>query len=295
MNATWATKYRPDTPDELVGSARDIYHAFDNIQHAIIHSREAGTGKTTFAHVVAKERGWPIHVFNASSKKTRGIAFVEEELLPLTRMGMNEQIILLDEADQLTMEAQSALKGVIENSQGYFILTCNDLSKIRPWLRSRCLDIPFYPVPKQDIVDRLAVICGSESVNITMSQLGLIADAHPGDLRNCINALQAFASFDREIDAVSFLHSLNETGFNTTLFLKLCFKEKDFDAANGMLEGQKPREVVRQIFRFAVNGDAAVKSKMRVIDAAITAERDIIDGVDPDIALSNFVLLLIEG
>jgi DNA polymerase III delta prime subunit len=191
MNATWATKYRPDTPDELVGSARDIYHAFDNIQHAIIHSREAGTGKTTFAHVVAKERGWPIHVFNASSKKTRGIAFVEEELLPLTRMGMNEQIILLDEADQLTMEAQSALKGVIENSQGYFILTCNDLSKISPWLRSRCLDIPFYPVPKQDIIDRLAVICGSESVNITMSQLALIADAHPGDLRNCINALQA--------------------------------------------------------------------------------------------------------
>ena len=83
MNATWATKYRPNTPDELVGSARDMYHAFDNIQHAIIHSREAGTGKTTFAHVLAKERGWPIHVFNASSKKTRGIAFVEEELLPL--------------------------------------------------------------------------------------------------------------------------------------------------------------------------------------------------------------------
>jgi len=295
MNATWATKYRPDTSDELVGSARDMYAAFDNIHHAIIHSREAGTGKTTFAHVVAKERGWPIHVFNASSKKTRGIAFVEEELLPLTRMGVKEQIILLDEADQLTMEAQSALKGVIENSQGYFILTSNDLSKVSPWLRSRCLDIPFYPVPRQDIIDRLAVICGSEGVNITMSQLGLIADAHPGDLRNCINALQAFASFERDADAVSFLHSLNETGFNTTLFLKLCFKEKDFDAANGMLEGHKPREVVRQIFRFAINGDAAVKSKMRVIDAAVTAERDIIDGVDPEIALSNFVLILIEG
>ena len=157
------------------------------------------------------------------------------------------------------------------------------------------MDIPFYPVPRQDIIDRLAVICGSEGVNITMSQLGLIADAHPGDLRNCINALQAFASFEKDADAVSFLHSLNETGFNTTLFLKLCFKEKDFDAANGMLEGQKPREVVRQIFRFAINGDAAVKSKMRVIDAAVTAERDIIDGVDPDIALSNFVLILIEG
>ena len=59
MNATWATKYRPDTHDELVGSARDMYAAFDNIQHAIVHSREAGTGKTTFAHVIAKERGGP--------------------------------------------------------------------------------------------------------------------------------------------------------------------------------------------------------------------------------------------
>ena len=97
MSATWSTKYRPTSSDGLVGSALDMYRAFDNIQHAILHSKEAGTGKTTLAHVLANEKGWPIHVFNASSKKTRGIGFVEEELLPLTRMGMREQIILLDE------------------------------------------------------------------------------------------------------------------------------------------------------------------------------------------------------
>ena len=195
MSATWATKYRPTSSDGLVGSALDMYRAFDNIQHAILHSKEAGTGKTTLAHVLANEKGWPIHVFNASSKKTRGIGFVEEELLPLTRMGMKEQIILLDEADQLTPEAQSALKGVIENSQGYFILTCNDLSKVSKWLRSRCLDIPFYPIPKADILKRLEYICGAEHVVCTVSQLEMIADAHPGDLRNCINALQAFSSY----------------------------------------------------------------------------------------------------
>lgn len=297
MSATWATKYRPTSSEGLVGSALDMYRAFDNIQHAILHSKEAGTGKTTLAHVLANEKGWPIHVFNASSKKTRGIGFVEEELLPLTRMGMREQIILLDEADQLTPEAQSALKGVIENSQGYFILTCNDLSKVSNFLRSRCLDIPFYPIPKADILKRLEYICGAENVACTMSQLEMIADAHPGDLRNCINALQAFSSYQDPLEAVKFLHSLSDNEFNTPAFLKLCFKEKSFDQAYSMILSNTPRvrDTIRFIFNYAVNSDAAVKSKIRVIDAAIDAERDLIDGVDPDITTANFVRILIEG
>ena len=55
------------------------------------------------------------------------------------------------------------------------------------------------------------------------------------------------------------------------------------------------RDTIRFIFNYAVNSDAAVKSKIRVIDAAIDAERDLIDGVDPDITTANFVRLLIEG
>ena len=171
------------------------------------------------------------------------------------------------------------------------------MSKVSNFLRSRCLDIPFYPIPKADILKRLEYICGAENVVCTVSQLEMIADAHPGDLRNCINALQAFSSYQDPLDAVKFLHSLSDNEFNTPVFLKLCFKEKSFDQAYSMILSNTPRvrDTIRFIFNYAVNSDAAVKSKIRVIDAAIDAERDLIDGVDPDITTANFVRLLIEG
>ena len=72
----WANKYRPTTFNEMV--ANDYSLGLN--QHILLHSRHAGVGKTTYAHVLANEMGYPLHVFNASSKKTRGIAFVEEEI-----------------------------------------------------------------------------------------------------------------------------------------------------------------------------------------------------------------------
>ena len=110
-------------------------------------SAEPGTGKTTLAHIIANTLGWQLHKFNASSKKTRGIEFIEEYIIPMSRIGQWETIFFLDEADRLTPQAQDALKGVIEDAQGYFILTCNDISKVSPWLQSRCQVRTFEPIP----------------------------------------------------------------------------------------------------------------------------------------------------
>ena len=114
----WAEKYRPDKLDDIVGQSNvhsRLYADSDAGKvnrlcglHWLFYSPEPGTGKTSTAMVLAKEAGWPIHIFNASSKKTRGIEFVEEQLLPMSRNGVKEQIFLLDEADQLTPAAQSA-------------------------------------------------------------------------------------------------------------------------------------------------------------------------------------------
>lgn len=289
----WANKYRPMTFNQMVGGARSLAHLKDNMQHLLLYSRGAGTGKTTLAHVLANELDCPLHVFNASSKKTRGIAFVEQELIPLTRAGIRNQIILLDEADQLTHEAQSALKGVIENADGYFILTCNDISKVSAWIQSRCLKIEFLPIAKEPMMDRLEYICGSEGVTITESQLGIICDAHEGDLRNAINALQAFASFDDPIKATQFINSLTVQDFDSKLFLKLCVAERDMANASSMLNSRDTREVVRAVFDYAVGSTASQTAKLQVVDAAITAERDVLNGVDEDIIKANFVRMLI--
>ena len=287
MEQLWANKYRPQTFDELVGGAKELQYLTQSMQHLLLHSRGAGRGKTTLAHVIAKELDYTIHTFNASSKKTRGIAFVEEELIPLTSSGNRNQIILLDEADQLTPEAQSALKGVIENAHGYFILACNDISKVSDWIKSRCLQIHFSPIDKEAMKGRLEYICGAEGVAITYSQLNLICEAHEGDLRNAINALQAFASMQE--GAHEFLLSLSERNFNAKLFLSLCINDKDFDTSLKMLDGDI-RKIVRGVMRTAIDEGT---NKLQVVDASITAERDIIDGVDEDIVKANYVRMMI--
>ena len=286
---TWATKYRPTTFDEMV--ANNEFSSSD--QHLLLHSKAAGVGKTTYAHVLANYTHRQLHIFNASSKNTRGIAFVEEELLPMTRSGNYNQYILLDEADQLTPEAQGALKGVIENAQGYFILTCNNIEKVSPYLRSRCKLIEFRPIEIDEMFKRLQHIVVAENVVITDAHLRMICEAHSGDLRNAINALQAYDSLGEE-KGKAFVHSLTVKEFDSKFLLTLCFREKDFTNAIKLFGKNDVKQTIRSVFDYAIESDASSNGKMTVIDAAITAERDLMSGIDEDIVKGNFLRMLIQ-
>ena len=290
MSKLWAVKHRPSL-DEIVGQDR-VLDAIPSMVHMIFHSPEAGTGKTSLANALAERYDFVIHTFNASSKKTRGIEFVEEELLPMSRTGNWKQIFLLDEADQLTASAQSALKGVIENATGYFILTCNDLSKISTWLQSRCRVLHFKPIADGDMRDRLTIIAGKEGVEITDTQLDLIIEANKGDLRSAINCLQAYAGMD---NGDKFLHSLLDDDFQPNLFLTMVFREKDYEEAYKCIVGFDPRRSVRRVFLHAVDSNARTASKLAVIDASVTAERDFIAGVEPAIVIANFVRMCLDA
>ena len=290
MSDIWAEKYRPSL-DEIVGQD-SILESISSLQHFIFYSQKAGTGKTSLAHAMAKSLGWPIHVFNASSKATRGIEFVEEHLLPMSRTGNKRQFFLLDEADQLTPAAQSALKGVIENAQGYFILTCNDLSKISEWLKSRCFVCNFKPISEEDMMERLSVIAGKEGVKVTSPQMRMIIEAHNGDLRNAIGALQVYASMNDE-QAERFLLSLSGNGVPTQEFLYHAFTDSDFDYCLKILAPHSPRISVKEIFKFGMESKGQTNNKLKLLDAAVTAERDFLLGVDENIALANFVRMCI--
>lgn len=290
MSKLWAVKHRPSL-DEIVGQDR-VLDAIPSMGHMIFHSPEAGTGKTSLANALAERYDFVIHTFNASSKKTRGIEFVEEELLPMSRTGNWKQIFLLDEADQLTASAQSALKGVIENATGYFILTCNDLSKISTWLQSRCRVLHFKPIADSDMKDRLTIIAGKEGVEINDTQLDLIIEANKGDLRSAINCLQAYAGME---NGDKFLHSLLDDDFQPNLFLTMVFREKDYEEAYKCIVGFDPRRSVRRVFLHAVDSNARTASKLAVIDASVTAERDFIAGVEPAIVIANFVRMCLDA
>ena len=296
MTEVWSQKYRPTRLEDMVGQHQllsefdSLLHNHNNMQHYLFYSPEAGVGKTTLARIIAEQLGMQLFSYNASTKHERGIDFVENELLPMSRNGNYRQIYLLDEADQLTPAAQSALKGVIENAQGYFILTCNDLSKVSRWLQSRCRTLRFEPIPEDEMVERLSYIAAHENVDVRLADLHTIAKAHKGDLRNSINALQAFAGLTPR-DGDRFLLSLKPQEIDANSFLKSCVAEGDYEKAMTYIGDRPIRQTINSIFSYAVDSKAKPAAKMRVIEAAVQSERDLLIGVDEDIVKHNFVVM----
>jgi DNA polymerase III delta prime subunit len=296
MKEIWWEKHRPKSLDEFVGQddikaeVALILSGQAPMQHFLFHSPEPGTGKTTLAHIIADALGYQLHKFNASSKRQRGIEFVEEDIIPMSRVGQWETLFFLDEADRLTPQAQDALKGVIEDAQGYFILTCNDLSKVSPWLQSRAQVRTFEPIESELVARRLALVAAHEGVEVDDHAIRTIAKHHKGDLRNSLGALQK-AAYLSEKDRRKFIDALEHGGFDVNRFLKVCMNEKAMLEGAKLLIGGRPsltRERVRQVLTFALDSPASPAKKVVVLDAAIEAERDIIMGVDPFIVAHHF-------
>ena len=288
MSEVWAQKHRPTTLWDIVGQ-EEVVRNINNPGHYIFYSPQPGTGKTTTALALAKDMDWPIHIFNASTKNERGIAFIEEQVIPMTRTGNYNQWFLLDEADQLTDAAQSALKGVMENAHGYFILTCNNLAKVSPWLQSRCKVIHFPPYSTLDIENILTTIVVKENISIENHLIRPIARIayHHTDARAAINFLQAYANYGA--DKEKFLASLGTPDVDYAKFLRVAVREKSFDGALKIIKGQPLVDTLKGIFDYVVESDAKQESKLLIVNALINAQRDLISGVSPDLILANFV------
>jgi DNA polymerase III delta prime subunit len=293
MKQVWAVKHRPSGLSDFMGQdhLRPEFEAILSgdapMQHYIFHSVEPGTGKTSLAYILAEVLGYSIQKYNASSKRQRGIEFVENDLAPMTRLGQYETIFFLDEADQLTDAAQSALKGVIEDAQGFFVLTCNDLSKVSPWLQSRCSVRTFKPLSTEQVQERLAHVARSEGVQYDPEHLSLIANAHKGDLRNAINAMQAYYSLP-EAERGRFVTGLGDEGVDARRILTLCFKEGAVEDAVREMGTGDLRGAIDVVFRYGVASKAESSSKLVLVEAATQAQRDLIAGVPPHYVVWDF-------
>lgn len=292
MKQVWATKHRPNDIKGFVGQEH-LIDEFKSIvsgspmQHFIFYSPEAGTGKTTLAQMYATALGYTIHKYNASSKRQRGIEFVEEELAPMSRLGQYETIFFLDEADQLTPAAQSALKGVIEDAQGFFILTCNDLTKISPWLQSRCQARTFEPIDDSDMFYRLHKIDAAEGFKSPNDALISIVNANKGDLRNAINSLQAYHSIP-ETKREAFLIGLGHPVVDVHTILSLCLKEQRVEEAVKLMGSSNLRQTIDAVFRYGIQSPAKPTNKLKLVEAATQAQRDLLSGVEAHYVVWDF-------
>jgi replication-associated recombination protein RarA len=153
-----------------------------------------GTGKTTTAHAIAKEINADIYEFNASDE--RGIEFIRTRVKEVaTQRGWAQHtIILLDEADGLTKQAQDALRRIIETGHALFILTANEEANITPAIKSRCQTFHFRPYNAEEVLTLLQ----KRWPNITLEHATPVTVAWNGDLRE----------ISRASDRASDIHSL---------------------------------------------------------------------------------------
>ena len=207
-NLMWSEKYRPKKLSEVVDQ-KEIIKGISNLIKSpdiphMLFAGPAGVGKTTTALCIAMEllgEEWRKNTLELNASDERGIKMVRERVkefaASIKLAGDKEfgkpKIIILDEADEMTSEAQTALRRIIEDSARTtrFVIICNYLSQIIEPIQSRCVVFRFTRLPKEDVIDHLKMICEQQKVKYEEKALAQIYEATGGDLRHSINIMQA--------------------------------------------------------------------------------------------------------
>ena len=195
-NTLWVEKYRPDTLEGYVGndtlkSKIEIYLKNGDVPHLLLYGK-AGTGKTTLAKIVTNNIDCDYLYINASDENN--VDTVRTKIRDFaSSIGFRKyKVIILDEADYLTPNAQAALRNLMEtfSRSTRFILTCNYVEKIIDPIQSRCQVFAITPPSRKEVAVRLGSICSKENIELNTDALVQIVNSTYPDIRRSINALQ---------------------------------------------------------------------------------------------------------
>ena len=303
-NVMWVEKYRPKKISDLVnqkeimGSLNALLKNQSEMPH-LLFSGSAGVGKTSAAICLSREilgEHWRDYSLELNASDERGIGMVREKVKKFSRFaGLDTEIpfkiIILDEADEMTSDAQTALRRIIEDTAKYcrFILIANNLSKIIEPIQSRCVVFKFTRISNKEISSQLKFIAQKEKIKADEKGLETICDYVDGDIRHAINILQAAASRGSiDVSGVKSVIGLTKTK-DVQDVLKLALAGKVSDAREKMIELIKVYGMSESDFLKYIN-QAVFASKTNNIEGIleIIAKYDyrILTGANPEIQLS---------
>jgi len=212
-NLLWSEKYRPKHIDSVIGQ-ENIVSSLKNMlkngsfPHMLFHGI-SGTGKTSIIMALARELygdNFTFMIMKLDASDDRGINSVREEIKgfaeKITIFNKGIKLIILDEADSMTFDAQFALRRIIEkySDTTRFCLICNYENKIISAIKSRCANFRFNPIKDKFLIEKLDKIAKLEKVKINNKSLKIIAKLSNGDFRKSINLLQSTSLRSNTID-----------------------------------------------------------------------------------------------
>jgi replication factor C small subunit len=196
QHTLWTEKYRSQTLDQYIGNSElkttiGSWIIKNDIPHLLLYGK-AGTGKTTLAKLITKNIDCDMIYINASDEN--GIDTIRDKVKSFASTSTFQplKVVILDESDYLTINAQASLRNIIEtfSAKTRFILTCNYVERIIEPLQSRCQAFKIETLAKKDIAHHLADILDAEDVRYNLPDIVAIVNNSYPDIRKIINVTQ---------------------------------------------------------------------------------------------------------
>ena len=195
-HSLWVEKYRPIDLSTYIGNEHlrekvGVYLESGDVPHLLLYGR-AGTGKTTLAKIITKNIDCDYLYVNASDENK--IDDVRNKIKTFAAsVGFKDlKVVILDECDYLTPNAQAALRNLMETFSKHcrFILTCNYVERIIDPIQSRCQPYKIVPPTRKDVAKQMVHILNQESATYSLDDVALLVNAGYPDIRRVINSAQ---------------------------------------------------------------------------------------------------------
>lgn len=312
----WTEKYRPKNMDEISGQ-NEVINVLKNTGESLSHLLfygNPGLGKTTTILALCRklygeEFDKRVMILNASDD--RGIDVVRTTIKNFANLAVNTsskcpnyKVIILDEADSMTYDAQTALRRIIEKYTKVtrFCIICNYISKIIDPLVSRCAKFKFAPLSKECIVERLTYISMCEKLDIENETVyDKLVDISKGDMRKAITLLQGNAIITGNIISSNSIDEIiGIIPNNVVENIVKQIESKNLDNIKNsvhdfILNGYSTMQLLEQLgkhIKIMNTISDNIKAKM-LLDIAKTNKK-LVDGADEELQLLNTCFLLIN-
>tara|TARA_B100000287_G_scaffold83548_1_gene76193 strand:+ start:3094 stop:4008 length:915 start_codon:yes stop_codon:yes gene_type:complete len=195
-NTLWVEKYRPKNLDTYIGNEHlkskvEVYLESGDLPHLLLYGK-AGTGKTTLAKLLVKNIDCDYLYINASDENNVETVRTKVKNFASTVGFKDMKVIILDECDYITPNAQAALRNLMETFSKHcrFILTCNYVERIIDPIQSRCQSFQIIPPSKSEVAKHLHTILIKENIMDSIEDIKVLVDTGYPDIRRIINSAQ---------------------------------------------------------------------------------------------------------